>query len=195
MSQGFSKVPGLHISGSGCLLSQCLLPSSAHANSSVLALALQIHWNLQPSCSEFSKCPAQPPETGLCSFIRRVLSGSSQRQHTWQDSVAPIATKFGLGAILETEAAPASDLVSARPSFLTDTAGKPEGQTTSLRCRPRAFSPPETVSYQGYFGLYESVPTLADRKRWMTISSGSDMFVAMQSMGRSIRKVLRVGQR
>ena len=60
---------------------------------------------------------------------------------------------------------------------------------------PKAPSPPETVSYQGYFGLHDSVPTLADRKQWMTISSGSDMFVATQSMGRSIRKVLRVGQR
>ena len=136
----------------------------------------------QPACFELSKCSGPPPEMGLCSFIRRVLSGPSQRQRTRQGAVAPTATKFGLAAILETQAAPASDLISARPSFLTVAAAKPQGQTTSLTCSPKAPSPPEPVSYQGYFGLHDSVPTLADRKQWMTIS-GSDMFKATQAWG------------
>lgn len=124
---------------------------------------------------------------GLCSFFRRILSGRAQKQSTRQELVPAPATKFGLAAILETQAAPANDLTSARPTFLTVTA-QPEPDTTSLTCSPKAPSPPQTVSYQGYFGLHDSVPTLADRRQWMTISSASDMFQTTQAWGAASEK-------
>ncbi|KAK9838955.1 hypothetical protein WJX74_006712 [Apatococcus lobatus] len=88
---------------------------------------------------------------GLCSFVRRILAGQAQEQPPRQDQLVPAATKFGLAAIFETQAAPASDLITARPSFLTVIAAQPETHPTSLSCSPRAPSPPQTVSYQGYF--------------------------------------------
>ncbi|KAK9838846.1 hypothetical protein WJX74_004406 [Apatococcus lobatus] len=125
---------------------------------------------------------------GLCSFVRRILAGQAQEQPPRQDQLVPAATKFGLAAIFETQAAPASDLITARPSFLTVIAAQPETHPTSLSCSPRAPSPPQTVSYQGYFGLHDSVPTPKDHEDCRKMSLCSDKFRATQAWDAASQK-------